>query len=424
MVWSRSLMLVCLASMPILLSSCKPVADADSDKGPIPPMQAAGPEQLYEVAMRVWPHTVRVQGSLLGDEDATISAKISGKIEAVLVDFGDVVRAGEPLVALETHDLKLHIDQAQAQLEQARAAIGLKPNESEDKLDPTRSPPVRLEKALWDEARINLQRIEELAARRATSQQEVERLATLVSTAEARYASAMNGVQEKIALIRLRRAELALAQQALADANITAPFDAVVRERIAAVGEYVDPAQPLVRLVRIDTLRFTAGVPERHAGLVQLGQPVEIQIEGHDRPVVASVTRISPALDLASRSLTIEADVPNPGHLLRSGLFAEAEIIVAPDASVLAVPQNAVIEFAGVEKVLVMQDGKPTERSVRTGRSQEGFVEILEGLAAGDMVVHDDSGTESNTASDASPAGPSTEATTSIPVSMHSPRKL
>ena len=210
----RLLLLFLLTALSVAwLSGCKPVASAQTEvakpKSELAKNATSTAEQPFEVSLRVWPRTVRVQGSLLGDEEATISSKIAGKVETVTVDLGDAVRAGDPLVTLETHELQLRVDQAAAQLAQACAAVGMTPDQSEDQLDPNRSPPVRLEKALLDEARINLKRMETLVAQRATSQQEAERLATLVRTAEARHTSALNGVQEKIALIRLARAELA-----------------------------------------------------------------------------------------------------------------------------------------------------------------------------------------------------------------------
>jgi RND family efflux transporter MFP subunit len=141
--------------------------------------------------------------------------------------------------------------------------------------------------------------------------------------------------------------------------------------------------------VRTDSLRFRAGVPERAAAQVRVGEPLTIALEGAAEPLTVTVSRISPALDLTNRTLMLEADVPNPEGRLHAGLFAEGDIVVDPKAQTLAVPATAVTEFAGVEKVYLVQGGKAEERRVLTGRRQLEWVEILGGLSAGDAVITD-----------------------------------
>jgi multidrug efflux pump subunit AcrA (membrane-fusion protein) len=85
--------------------------------------------------------------------------------------------------------------------------------------------------------------------------------------------------------------------------------------------------------------------------------------------------------------LIIECDVPNPGNRLRAGLFAEAEVLVDPNAQSLTVPARAVTEFAGVEKVWIVADGQAQEREIRTGRRERDLVEIVGGLEAGETVI-------------------------------------
>jgi RND family efflux transporter MFP subunit len=190
-------------------------------------------------------------------------------------------------------------------------------------------------------------------------------------------------------LVAVHRAALALALQAQADAVIEAPFDGVVEERHVAPGVYLQLGEPVLTLVRTNPLRFRAGVPEREAMLVELGQAVRIMIAGHAHSIQAEVTRISPSLDMSSRSLLVEVDVPNPGFRLRTGLFAEAEIVVDPEARTLAVPAPAVSEFAGVEKVWVVRGDEAQEQRIRSGRRDGQLIEILDGLAPGDRIAVD-----------------------------------
>ena len=201
-----------------------------------------------------------------------------------------------------------------------------------------------------------------------------------MDVAAARYQAALYRLNESVALLSIRRAQLALAQQQQLDAVIRAPFTGVVEQRFVAPGAYVQVGAPVVALVRIDPLRFRSGVPERDASGVKLGQAVEILLEGEPQPVVATITRISPSLDLSSRSLTIEADLPNPDQRWRTGLFAEARIVVDPEATALAVPAGAVREFAGVEKVWRVREGRAVEQPVQTGRRNAEWVEILGGV--------------------------------------------
>ncbi|MEQ8788510.1 MAG: efflux RND transporter periplasmic adaptor subunit [Pirellulaceae bacterium] len=369
----------------VLASGCHPATSnpESADDSHESPRNVAA----VEARLENWPKTVRVQGSLLGDEHAVIGAKIPGRVDAVQVDLGSVVHQGQLLVQLDQREHELQVQQAEAQLRQSCAAVGLTPDQSEADLDRENAPPVLLEKALLDETLANYDRGLRLMQRDALSDTEFARLKAAYGTAQARYQSALNGVGETIALVGVRRAELALAEERLAFAKIVAPFDAVVEHRHVSAGEYLQVGQPIVSLVRADKLRFTAGVPESKSAEIRPGQAVRIYLPDDRRPLDAEISRVSPALTQTSRALWIEADVPNPDLKLRAGLFAEAEIIVQPQAKSLTVPARAVAEFAGIQKVWVVRDGEAREKPVRVGRRDVGRVEILEGLEPGDVVV-------------------------------------
>jgi RND family efflux transporter MFP subunit len=334
-----------------------------------------------------WPRTVRVQGSLLAFENATIGSKLAGRVDSVEVDLGSIVKRGQPLVELDTRELDLRIRLAESQLQQACAAIALKPEDDETQVKVENAAPVMLEKALLDEAESALERGRPLVATRAMTASQLDSLVAQVRAAQARYNSAVNSVREQVALIGVRRTELSLARQQLADAHIVAPFDGVVDERRVSPGEYVQVGQAVVTLIRSDRLRFTAGVPESQARDVRLGQKVALEVAGVERPPDASVCRISPVVTQTSRAVRLEADVPNNPAKLQAGMFAEADIVVDPEAQALALPASAVTRFAGVQKVWQVVDGQARQVSVRTGREEEGRIEILGGIHAGDQVV-------------------------------------
>src|SRR5690606_6205387 len=125
---------------------------------------------------------------------------------------------------------------------------------------------------------------------------------------------------------------------------------------------------------------------------VQVGQQVAIEREGKNLPpLVTTISRVSPTVMQTSRSVLIEADVPNPGLELQAGLFAEAEVVVNPQAQAIAIPASAVSHFAGVEKVWVVVDGVAQQKTIRTGRRDKDRVEVIEGLTGGERVVRNSS---------------------------------
>jgi len=320
-------------------------------------------------------------------ETTVLGAKVAGRVESVLFDLGDAVSANERLVALDERDLELQLAQATAQLEEARAAIGLEPGRSDASLDPEASPPVREAKAVWEESVLRKERIRQLRDRDAASEEELQQAEVSVKVAESRHAAALNAARERIAQIAVRAADRDLAEQRLKDAKTLAPFDGFVRERHIAPGTYVQVGQPLFTLVRTDSLRFQGAVPERLAGRLRVGQHVLLWIEGHNEPRRCAIDRISPAVEESSRALLFEARVENRNQDVRAGLFAEAHVEIDPDATAIVVPNSAIAEFAGVEKVWIVREGVAREHVVRTGDRREERTEIVAGLREGDRII-------------------------------------
>jgi RND family efflux transporter MFP subunit len=345
--------------------------------------------QVVTVQPQNWPTLIRSQGSLISDEVTTVGAKVAGRVAEVHIDLGDAVRAGMPLVTLEKEEFQLQVKQAEAQLLQARSAVGLRAGDAVASLDPLNSPPVRQEKAVWDEAKARLSRAQKLEVDKAISELEFDQIVAAELVAEARYSSAVNSVRERIAMISVQEAELALARQRVEDAVIRASFDGMIQERLVAAGAYMQVGDPVATLVRTHVLRFRGTVPERRAQQLELGQEVRLKIESVEDVRPVRVTRISPALDFATRSLIFEAEISNDDGQLRTGLFAEAEIVVNPSAEALVVPYSSVIEFAGSEKVWKVTSGVSRELEVVTGERRPTGIEILRGLSAGDVIILD-----------------------------------
>lgn len=340
---------------------------------------------VLQVTESSWPRLARSQGSLVADEVAVIGAKVPGRVEEVHVDLGSPVTEGAELMSLDREDLKLEIAQAEAQFLQARAAVGLPVEATVESLQPQNSPPVREAQAVLDEAIQKRERLERLRTQGAVTETEMQQVQAAEKVAIAQLASATNSVNEKIAMIRVRAAELAVAKQRFADAAIPAPFNGYVLERHVAPGSYVQAGQAVVTLVRTNPLRFQGTLPERFARQVQIGQEVRLLLDAE--PCVSKVSRLSPSLDRASRALMFEADIDNTSGRLRAGLFTEADVVLNAAETAIAIPESAIVEFAGAEKVWKVMAGKSVEQLVSTGQRREGMVEITQGLSSGDQIL-------------------------------------
>lgn len=360
---------------------------ASSNEVSAEPSAPRFPAVIHTAREEAWPTTIQIQGSLIADERAVVGAKVAGRITRVNVDLGSAVKKDDSLVVLEAEEFDLQVRQAEAELAEACAAVGLRPDDDASAIEPEETPFVLVEKALLKEAQNALERSRQLVKSNAISASEIERQIALERVASARFQAALHDVEERLSIIKVRRAKLALAQQNRRDAVVRAPFDGIVQTKHVSNGVYVQPGSPLVTLVRTDPVRFQGSVPERKVLLVAVGQRVEIQVESLEQPLVAKIDRISPALDEDSRSLQVEADIPNPNGRFRAGLFSQARIVVDPDATKLQLPDSAVGEFAGVFKVWLVHEGKSIQQRITIGRHEGGKTEIIDGLRPGDKVI-------------------------------------
>jgi RND family efflux transporter MFP subunit len=227
----------------------------------------------------------------------------------------------------------------------------------------------------------------ELWDRKLIARAELDAAVSQLAVADGRYQDAIEEVRNRQAVLVQRRSELEIARQQLADTTIVSPIDGAVSERQAAVGQYLPAGAPVVTLVRTDPLRLRLAVPEREARLVRAGQTVDLTVEGDPDKYHGKVARLSPAIAENNRTLMIEAEVPNGRGALRPGSFAKADIVVEAGQRVVTVPEDAIVTFAGIEKVLTVENNAAVEKRVRTGRRFNKRVEILEGIGTGEGVV-------------------------------------
>ncbi|HKQ72409.1 MAG TPA: efflux RND transporter periplasmic adaptor subunit [Blastocatellia bacterium] len=350
--------------------------------------------KLTQSEARRLTQTVTAPGTLAADEQAALSFKVAGRVDAILVDLGSPVRKGQVIANLETTEFKVRLQQAEAALQQARARLGLPPQGADDAIEAENTSLARQARAVLEEAKSNRERVIQLVNQGIQSKAELDRVDSTFKVAESRYQDAIEEVRNRQAILLQRRSELAIAQQQLVETTLYAPFDGAVRERRASLGEYLNSGAPVVTIVRLHPLRLRVEVPEREAQGIKINQPVSVLVEGDNQQSYSGrVARLSPAFQEQSRTLIIEAEVDNRQGKLRPGSFAKAEIQTTATSDVVMVPASAIVTFAGIQKVFSVKDGKALEKNVVVGKrpegqpgSQEGWV-VVEGLDAGAPVV-------------------------------------
>jgi RND family efflux transporter MFP subunit len=254
-------------------------------------------------------------------------------------------------------------------------------------VDVDQSALVKQARAVLDEAKLTRERMEKLQQQGLVAQAQLDTAISSLGVAEGKYQDSLEEVRNRQAVLLQRRSELDLARQQLADTVVTSPIDGAVSERRASVGEYLGPGAPVATIVKLHPLRLKLAVPERDSATVRVGQSVFVTVDGVQGEHTGTVARISPAISEQSRTLLIEAEVPNERAVLRPGAFAKADIVLSAAVRVITVPATAVVTFAGVEKVLTVDKNKAAERRVQTGRRRGDRVEIVAGLPPGTAVV-------------------------------------
>ncbi len=338
------------------------------------------------VTEQVMERAVAVIGSLAAHDEATLSVKVPGRLQTLAVDLGSSVRQGQLIAQVEPKDYELQLTQAEAFLSQARARLGLTLTGEDEKVDATQTSTVKEAKARLEEARKNRDRIVELNEQGILSQSERETADAAYEIAANRFRDAMEEVNNRLAQLAQRRAEVEIARQQLADTVIRAPFDGAIQERRTSPGEYLIAGRPVVTIVQTDPLRLRVEAPERESAAIHPGQKVRVWVEGNPSAHAGTINRVSPAIDRQTRMLVVEADIPNDGSL-RAGSFVRAEIITRDDQRSLSVPTDALVTFAGIEKVFVVEKDKAVEQSVSIGRRGTNWVEVVHGVKTGDVVV-------------------------------------
>jgi RND family efflux transporter MFP subunit len=363
------------------------------------PPPAAISVSTTSAVLRQLPRYFEANGSLAPNEQTDVAAETSGKVIAVGVDLGSSVRRGQMIVKLDDADFRIRIQQAQAQLDQAKATlrqneakIGLRPGQ---KFNPELVPEVAAARSALEMAEKNLRRYEKLVetgdiSRTAYDQQKsqrdqlAEQRQALVHQAQQNYAAVANaqGVVDAAA------SQLALAKRSLGYTIVVSPMAGYVSDRPADVGEYVSPQQKVATVVNLNPLRVRIDVPEQAIPQIHTGESVSVSVSGYpDRNFSGRVARVSPNVTASSRTLTVEADVENPRAELKPGQFATIRILLPQTEPAVLVPQRALRTISGSTYVYVIKNGHAEQRLVQAGQTEGDLVELKSGVAADELVA-------------------------------------
>lgn len=288
--------------------------------------------------------------SLRGNTETQIFARSNGYLSAWHKTIGDQVKKGDLLAVIDVPELEQELAQSRAALAQVKARLEL--------------------------SRTTLQRWTQLNGTDSGTQQEFDEKSSAFLQAEADFAAAQANVKRLENIEGYRR--------------IVAPFSGVITRRAVDVGSLiVAGSQELFALTQTDPLRLTVWVPQVYADDIKAGQEVSVRVlDSQAKPVNAHIDHVAGALDPVNRSRQVDITLPNKDGKLLPGSYVEISINVAGKSSPLVVPANVlVIDQAGPHVVVVDAEHRVAFRQVKLGRDFGKELEILEGIAASDILV-------------------------------------
>ena len=311
--------------------------------------------QELAVNVRVWTAEnrslrpfVESIGTLNPYETVNVSSELDGILKTIRVDEGSPVTSGQVIAEIKETDYQLAVEQATAIVKQAEAAM------ANAKLEHQRKD------ALYREELVTKQQFDDVVARLAVAQGDVERAV----------------------------AGLDLAKEKLTKTKIHAPMAGSIKEKKVTAGDYIRNGTFLVSIIRTDLLKLAFSVSEKDVGGLREGQDVSFAVDAFPgREFRGQVKTIYPSLEEKTRSLQVEAVVANTDRSLKPGLFARVTLYTGPARDTVVVPITALLYDNSATKLFVAEGNRAKERKVRIGRKYGEFMEIVEGLKAKEVVV-------------------------------------
>lgn len=351
--------------------------------------ESATPVKVEPVVQESIRRSVDVVGTLAAVDEVTVSAEAEGRVSRLLADLGDRVAAGQPLVELDREKPQYNLDQQKAALARALAKFGATDSAHLPPIEKT--PDVQKAQAELVQAKQAFDRAQELHKRELVSKQTIDDAETTLQAKQAGYEAAVQNARNLRADIDASEAAMKLAERQLRDTAIRAPFDGYIQKRLVSLGEYVKVQTPAMAVVRIDPLKVTAEIPEKMAPWIKVGQPVELRVDAYpDKAITGKVSRISPAVNSATRAFPFEAMVPNGDALLKPGTFARVHIETAMVDQVLTLNYSALQYRYGVNRAFVVNGDRLAARELKIGERLGDRVEIVSGVKPGEQVATGD----------------------------------
>ena len=272
--------------------------------------------------------------TLESEDEATVVAKVGGVVEKYYVEEGDEVKAGQPLVQLETDRLKLELDRTNANLRKLKN---------------------------------DLERNEAIYKKNLVSSEAFEKLKF--------------DYESQLASYELAKLELEFAQ-------VKAPIDGVISKRHVKVGNMITVNQAVYQITDFDPLHAVIYVPEKELYKLRVNQKAMVQVDANSETYYQGfVKRISPVVDADSGTFKVTVEVNDPEKQLKPGMFGRLQIIYDMHDNALLVDKRAIISEDDNTWVFVVNDNRASKKMVKTGFINNRHIEILEGLSDGDKVV-------------------------------------
>ncbi len=307
------------------------------------------PPEIHTIKPRGLVDVVRFTGTTQPIDQTIVKSRVSGRLAEVLVREGDRVTEGQVLARFETTELQAKLNERQSALEAARADARWTARDRSDK--------------------------ETLANRNIVSQ----------SAADQARATAEN----RASMVAVAEAQLDVARKNLADAEVKAPFDGVVGERIANQGESLPIDGKILALLDTSHVEIAAQMPAADVIRMKVGQTAHVSLEGFgDRVFSGKITRISPTTQPGSRSIPVYVEITDRHEALRGGLFGTGTVTVQEKGHALAVPASAMRKDDQGDYVLVVENGTLVRKPVGAVRTwSRGELVEVKGLESGMTVV-------------------------------------
>jgi membrane fusion protein (multidrug efflux system) len=306
------------------------------------------PVTLAEVELRSFRTAVPFTGNLLAVNRAELKAEVSGRVTRVPVFEGDHIKNGQVLSVQDEEDLVLAVNAAEAQLDQAQAQA--------------------------QQATSDFERATQLLEKRSITKQAAQQ-------AETYYTASQAGV-------RAAESNLGIAKSRLHKAQIRSPFDGQVAQCLVKAGEILNPGQPAFSIVDNRKMEIEADLPSDSISIIKPGLTVRFAVPGFDSAFEGHVAQVAPAVKQDGRTLRVRIEVPNDSGRLKSGLFAEGEIISSQTAEKPAIPSSLVTAAGRGADVFVADNNVAKQKRVSIGTDQNGWRPVENGgLAPGQMIV-------------------------------------